>query len=139
MLGKAGKRVRVMRIPVTFPPEPFEHGELLSGLGTPDLSFRIGKPFYFTSELFFQPKAGGDFSVEVVELEDNKGEIRTEIKGPPNKLFPEQGAYLTLPMTLRVAPDRSSLGLEVSGAQVSTCGPATGAPGCGSPSLSIRW
>jgi predicted AlkP superfamily phosphohydrolase/phosphomutase len=115
VLGGAGKRVRVMRIPVTFPPEPFEHGELLSGLGTPDLSFRIGKPFYFTSELFFQPKAGGDFSVEVVELEDNKGEIRTEIKGPPNKLFPEKSAYLTLPMTLRVAADRSSLGVEVSG------------------------
>lgn len=117
LLGKAGKRVRVMRIPVTFPPEPFEHGELLSGLGTPDLSFRIGKPFYFTSELFFQPKAGGDFSVEVVELEDNKGEIRTEIKGPPNKLFPAKGPYLTLPMTLRVAPDRGSLGVEVSGSR----------------------
>ena len=56
MLGKAGKRVRVMRMPVTFPPEPFPHGELLSGLGTPDLSGRIGKPFYFTSELFFQPQ-----------------------------------------------------------------------------------
>ncbi len=65
LLGQAGKRVRVMRIPVTFPPKEFEHGELLSGLGVPDLSQRIGKPFYFTSELFFTPKGGGDFSVEV--------------------------------------------------------------------------
>ncbi len=61
LLGQAGKRVRVMRIPVTFPPKGFEHGELLSGLGVPDLSGRIGKPFYFTSELFFTPKGGGDF------------------------------------------------------------------------------
>ena len=76
-----------MRMPVTFPAEPFPHGELLSGLGVPDISGRIGKPFYFTSELFFQPKSGNEFSIEVVELIDNKGVIPTEIKGPPDKLF----------------------------------------------------
>ena len=115
VLGEAGKRVRVIRVPVTFPPEPFPHGELLSGLGTPDLSGRIGKPFYFTSELFFQPKGGGDFSLEIVELVDNQGVIPTEIKGPPNELFPEVGGYITIPMTLTVADDKSRLGIEVSG------------------------
>jgi predicted AlkP superfamily phosphohydrolase/phosphomutase len=119
VLGAAGKRVRVVRVPVTFPPEPFPHGELLSGLGTPDLSFRIGKPFYFTSELFFQPKGGGDFSIELVELVDNQGTIQTEIKGPPNKLFPDQAPYITIPMTLTVSEDRSSVGIEVSGQQLS--------------------
>ncbi len=115
MLGEAGRRVRVIRVPVTFPPEPFSHGELLSGLGVPDISFRIGKPFYFTSELFFQPRAGGDFALEVVELIDNQGEIATRIKGPPNKLFPEGEPYIEIPMTLTVAEDRSKLGIDVSG------------------------
>lgn len=115
VLGEAGKRVRVIRVPVTFPPEPYPHGELLSGLGTPDLSGRIGKPFYFTSELFFQPRGGNDISVEIVELVDNRGTIETEIKGPPNELFPEVGGYITIPMTLTVAEDKSSLDIEVSG------------------------
>jgi len=117
LLGHAGKRVRVMRIPVTFPPKDFEHGELLSGLGVPDLSARIGKPFYFTSELFFQPKGSGDFSVEVVELVDNKGSIETEIKEVPDELFhkKEDSAYLKIPMTLTVAPDRKSLRIQTSG------------------------
>jgi predicted AlkP superfamily phosphohydrolase/phosphomutase len=115
LLGKAGKRVRVVRIPVTFPPKAYEHGELLTGLGTPDLSGRIGKPFYFTSELFFQPKGGGDFSVEVVELIDNKGVVDTEIKGPPNKMFPGGPEYIQIPMTLTVAEDRKSVGIQVSG------------------------
>lgn len=119
LLGKEGKRVRTIRVPVTFPPEPYEHGELLTGLGTPDLSGRIGKPFYFTSELFFQAKGGGDFSVEVVELIDNKGTIDTEIKGPPNELFPEQGDYVKIPMVLTVAEDKKSLGIEVSGQNLS--------------------
>lgn len=115
ILGQQGKRVRVVRVPVTFPPKGYDNGQLLSGLGTPDLSGRIGKPFYFTSELFFQPKGGGDFSVEVVELVDNKGIIETEIKGPPNKLFPDQSEYINIPMTLTVPESRDSLRIQVSG------------------------
>lgn len=114
-LGAAGKRVRVIRVPVTFPPEEFAHGQLLSGLGVPDMSLRMGKPFYFTSELFFQPKTGGDFSIEVVELIDNQGEIGTKIKGPPNNLFPDGSDYIELPMNLVVAEDRSKLSIEVAG------------------------
>ncbi len=121
MLGHAGEKVRVMRMPVTFPPAPFEHGEMLSGLGVPDLSGRIGKPFYFTSELFFQPKQGGEASSEIVQLIDNKGTIPTEIKGPPDRLFSKKGElkYITIPMTLTVAPDKSSLAIEVQGTKLS--------------------
>jgi predicted AlkP superfamily phosphohydrolase/phosphomutase len=120
LLGNAGKKVRVMRIPVTFPPKAFEHGELLSGLGVPDLSKRIGKTFYFTSELFFTPKGGGDFSIEVVDLVDNKGSIDTEIKGPQNELFPKKEGldYIKIPMNLNVAQDRKSLRIKVSGSEL---------------------
>ncbi|MGH9362267.1 MAG: alkaline phosphatase family protein, partial [Thermoanaerobaculia bacterium] len=118
LLGKGGARVRVLRMPVTFPPEAYEHGELLTGLGTPDVSGRIGKPYYFTSELFFTPKGGGDFSVEVVELVDNQGVIETEIKGPPNELFPDQEDYIVIPMTLTVPADRSRLEIAVSGSKL---------------------
>ncbi|HEX5759734.1 MAG TPA: alkaline phosphatase family protein [Thermoanaerobaculia bacterium] len=118
LLGKSGARVRVLRMPVTFPPKPYEHGELLTGLGTPDMSGRIGKPFYFTSELFFTPKGGGDFSVEVVELVDNRGVIETEVKGPPNELFPDQSDYVVIPMELTVPEDRSRLEIEVSGTKL---------------------
>ena len=121
LLGKSGKRVIVNRVPVTFPPKGYDNGKLLSGLGVPDLSGRIGKPFYFTSELFFQPKGGGDFSVEIVELVDNRGVVETEIKGPENKLFPKADGsndYVTIPMTLTVAEDRSNVRIQVSGSDL---------------------
>jgi predicted AlkP superfamily phosphohydrolase/phosphomutase len=117
-LGAAGVRAKVIRMPVTFPPKPYEHGHLLTGLGTPDLSARIGKPFYFTSELFFTPRNGGDFSIEVVELYDNRGTLETEIKGPPNKLFPDGPKYINIPMKLTVAEDRSTLDIAVSGQEL---------------------
>jgi predicted AlkP superfamily phosphohydrolase/phosphomutase len=118
-LGKHGERVRIQRLPQNFPPKPFEHGEIFSGLGTPDLSFRIGKPFYFTSELFFQPRLGNDVSAEVVELVDNKGHIETEIKEVPDELFAKKGErYLYTPMALDVASDRSHLDIAVDGQKV---------------------
>ncbi|MEM1202804.1 MAG: alkaline phosphatase family protein [Acidobacteriota bacterium] len=118
-LGKAGVRTRVLRLPQNFPPDPFHGGELLTGLGTPDLSLRVGKPFYFTSELFFEAEDGG-FSLEVVELVDNRGRIETVIKGPPDNLFSEPGSlrYLEVPMVLTVSDDRKSLDIEVSGSRL---------------------
>lgn len=111
VLANKGIKSYVMRMPVTFPAKPFKEGHLLAGLGVPDLSLRIGKPFYFTSDLFL-PSEKNEFSVEIVELPDNKGEMEVEIVGPPNKLFKEP-AYIKIPLKVKVAEDRSSITLEV--------------------------
>jgi len=115
--AKAGKKVEVVHIPVTFPAHDFTDGELLSGLGVPDVSGRIGKPFYFTSELDFHRGSSNEFSIEVVQLEDNKGVINTSIQGPPNKLF-DKPPYITIPMTITVANDRNSIEIAVCGQRI---------------------
>lgn len=112
--ANAGKKSTIVHVPVTFPATDFHEGHMLSGLGVPDISGRVGKPFYFTSELDFKRSGSNEFSIEVVQLEDNKGVIATKIQGPPNKLFPEP-PYITIPMTITVADDRNSIVIEVSG------------------------
>jgi predicted AlkP superfamily phosphohydrolase/phosphomutase len=116
--AQAGKKATVVHVPVTFPATDFgtdaHEGHMLSGLGVPDVSGRVGKPFYFTSELDFQRSGTNEFSIEVVQLEDNKGVINTEIQGPPNKLF-DDPPYIKIPMTISVANDRKSIDIEVSG------------------------
>src|SRR5205085_1999113 len=93
-------------------------GELLSGLGVPDLSGRVGKPFYFTSELdFHRGGSSNEFSIDVVQLEDNKGAIDTHIQGPPNKLFGNP-PYISIPMRITVADDRNSITIEESGQKI---------------------
>jgi predicted AlkP superfamily phosphohydrolase/phosphomutase len=104
----------VMRMPVTFPPEPFREGMLLSGLGVPDISGRIGKPAFYTSDPFFSPREGNDFSVEIVRLESNVGRIATKLVGPPGKPFGREGA-IELPLVLTVSPARDRLTVEVAG------------------------
>ncbi|HEX9500238.1 MAG TPA: alkaline phosphatase family protein, partial [Thermoanaerobaculia bacterium] len=113
--ANAGKKARVVHIPVTFPAHDFPSGEMLSGLGVPDMSGRVGKPFYFTSELdFHRGGSSNEFSIDVVQLEDNKGVINTHIQGPPNKLFGNP-PYISTPMTIMVASDRNSIEIAESG------------------------
>jgi predicted AlkP superfamily phosphohydrolase/phosphomutase len=116
--SQAGKQATIVHVPVTFPATDFGHGDhqghMLSGLGVPDVSGRVGKPFYFTSELDFKRAGANEFSIEVVQLEDNKGVIQTSIQGPPNKLFHDP-PYISIPMTITVADDRNSIEIEVSG------------------------
>lgn len=112
--SSGGKKATVVHVPVTFPATDFHEGHMLSGLGVPDISARVGKPFYFTSELDFQRAGTNEFSIEVVQLEDNKGVIETKIQGPPNKLFKEP-PYIAIPMKITVAEDRNSIDVEVSG------------------------
>ncbi|MFN2238489.1 MAG: alkaline phosphatase family protein [Thermoanaerobaculia bacterium] len=115
--ARAGMKTKVIQIPVTFPATDLEHGHMISGLGVPDISGRIGKPFYFTSELDMKMSGSNEFSIEVVQLEDNRGVIRTEIVGPPNKLFGEP-AYIAQPMTVTVADDRESVELAIGKQQI---------------------
>jgi predicted AlkP superfamily phosphohydrolase/phosphomutase len=110
--AEAGFKTSVLHIPVTFPATDLDDGHMLSGLGVPDVSGRIGKPFYFTSELDLQAAASNEFSIEIVQLEDNRGVITAPIVGPPNKLF-EEPKYIQTEMTLTVAEDRQSLQIEV--------------------------
>ena len=116
--AEAGARpATVMRMPVTFPPERFERGRQLSGLGVPDLSGRIGKPFYFTSDPFFTPREGNDFSVDVTRLESNGGRQTVKIAGPPGKPFGQEGA-IGLSLTLTVPAARDRLEIEVAGRRI---------------------
>lgn len=108
VVSGAGLRAKVVQIPVTFPATDLEGGHMLSGLGVPDMSGRIGKPFYFTSELDLNMSGSNEFSIDVVQLEDNRGVIETKIVGPPNRLFGDP-PFIEQAMTITVADDRQSI------------------------------
>lgn len=116
--AEAGARpATVIRMPVTFPPEAFPAGRMLSGLGVPDVSGRIGRPFYFTSDPFFAPREGNDFSVEVVRLETNVGRQAVRVLGPPAKAFGRDGT-IDATLTLSVPDARDRIVLEAEGAKL---------------------
>jgi predicted AlkP superfamily phosphohydrolase/phosphomutase len=114
----AARPAAVMRMPVTFPPEAFAGGRLLSGLGVPDISGRIGKPSFYTSDPFYAVREGNDFSIDLVRLPSNIGRIETKIAGPPGKPFGLSGS-IELPLVLTVSAARDRLTIEAGGEAVS--------------------
>ena len=117
--GARGIKSIVMQVPVTFPAKDYPGGELLSGLGVPDVRGRIGTPSYYTSDPFFAPRNKNEFSVELVRLESNVGTIKTEVFGPYNKLFKEP-PVIKVPMTLTVLPGGAGLRVEPKGSDPAT-------------------
>src|SRR5262245_64390440 len=49
--GKSGVRSDILTVPVTFPPEDVENGELLSGLPLPDIRGTMGTFSYYATDL----------------------------------------------------------------------------------------
>jgi hypothetical protein len=67
LAAEAGLRAQVVRVPATFPAEPVGDGEMLSGLGVPDMRGRVGTPAYYTSDPSFAP-GDNEFSLELIRL-----------------------------------------------------------------------
>jgi len=78
-LSRAGRRVTVIQVPVTFPPEKVR-GRMMSGLGVPDLRGSWGTSFYYASDL------AADSATELggrnVRLNVADGRAETQLLGP---------------------------------------------------------
>lgn len=133
--AKHGLKARVVHVPATFPARRFE-GQLLAGLGVPDLRGRVGTPSYYTDD---SSLAVGDneFSLEMLRLDATRDAWDTEVFGPPNQLFFEKDKdtdgdgvdsdgdrkVVKLPMKLARDAAKHSVRITIPGAEI------TGAPG----------
>jgi len=88
LVDRQGLRAYVIRYPTTFPAEKLRHGFMLSGLGVPDIRGTIGQPTIYTDDASLLAQAN-EFSlkVEVVDVVNTGGRIRTVVWGPRNKLY----------------------------------------------------
>lgn len=113
LLGDKGIFSTILRVPITFPPEPFR-GHLLSGMCAPDLKGSQGTFFFYTSDPEKIQKWEGGIAIPV-EVKD--GAVVTFLSGPENSLLkkPEE---TKLPMTVRLASDRASATVEVGGRKI---------------------
>lgn len=101
-----GQRASVLRVPVTYPPDPITR--MLSGMGVPDLLGTQGTyTLYATRRL---PGAENGGRVELVGLGDD-GVLRSEFKGPAHPLRPK-APPLTVLLTLEARGDGARLVLD---------------------------
>jgi len=82
LLGESRVWSSIIRVPITFPPQPFRNGTLLSGMCVPDLQGTQGSfAFYSTRERAKDKRIGGQQFVVVLR----NGRIESNLIGPPGK------------------------------------------------------
>ncbi|HIC69412.1 MAG TPA: nucleotide pyrophosphatase, partial [Candidatus Latescibacteria bacterium] len=100
ILGEYGVFSSILRVPLTFPPEPFD-GVLLAGTCLPDLKGSQGTYFYYTSD----PRERDRELTSGVQLplQLTKGGARGSLSGPDNPLVENGQRELTVDFELHLA------------------------------------
>jgi len=93
---KRGLKAVVLRVPVTYPPDPIYH--MLSGMGVPDLLGSQGTYSIFTTERLDNTD---NRRIQRV-MPDQKGLIETALTGPDDPLV--EGKTLLQPFSIEPAP-----------------------------------
>lgn len=107
---QSGQRATVMRVPVTFPPEPVH--QMISGMGVPDLLGTQGSYTLIANHLVPAAENGGRV---VLKAAGADGNIETSIPGPVHPLYPEQA--LDMPIRIVRSGDASRIEVELDGSR----------------------
>jgi len=113
ILGDHGIHSTIIRMPITFPPEPF-YGHLLSGMCVPDLKGTQGSFLFYTSNLeAVKQKMGG----AIIPVKMDGGCIDTYLPGPAN-ILRRDTPEMRLPMRLHLLPNKSCATLRIDGREI---------------------
>ncbi len=141
--GRDGVRTIVLTVPVTFPAEEVEHGELLAGLPLPDIRGTVGTFYYWASDLPSFEEGNTEFGGFLKRLVFENGEATTALKGPENPILKQEerelreldpakltekqksrlvelgsGKDILLPMTVRWQAGSGRAEIEIQGQKV---------------------
>jgi len=109
LLGENGISSMILRVPITFPPEPF-NGISLSAMCVPDLRGTQGTFSYYTTSTQTEGRKTGG---HVIPLETRNGNIQTWITGP---MHPFRNEETPLRVPLRIELSDHSVQLQINGA-----------------------
>lgn len=88
--GEHGIASTVVRVPATFPPRAYDRGEILAGLGVPDIRGTFNTfSFYTTGPLLKRVAEDTEMGGKIIEISLLDGEADSYIYGPRNRLFDE--------------------------------------------------
>lgn len=93
-LSRAGRRVTIIQVPVTFPPEKVR-GRMMSGLGVPDLRGSWGTSFYYATDI--EEDSTTELGGRNVRLALEGGRAEARLLGPRD---------IPLPLRFEVVDDK---------------------------------
>src|SRR5262245_40694220 len=88
--GRDGVQSIVLTVPMTWPPESIEHGEMLAGLPLPDMRDTIGTFYYWATDLTSFEEGNTEFGGYLKTLLFEGGVADTVLKGPENPILRQE-------------------------------------------------
>ena len=92
--GRDGVKSIVLTVPVTFPPEEIEHGEMLAGLPLPDIRGTVGTFYYWSTDLSSFEEGSPEFGGYLKRLLFDGGVSKTYLRGPESPILKQEEAAL---------------------------------------------
>src|SRR5262245_3346769 len=92
--GRDGIKSKVLTVPVTFPPEEIEHGELLAGLPVPDIRGTVGTFYYWATDLSSFEEGSPEFGGYLKRLLFDNGVSQTFLRGPESPVLKQEEAAI---------------------------------------------
>ncbi|MEM7305677.1 MAG: alkaline phosphatase family protein [Planctomycetota bacterium] len=81
LLGAGGVWSSIIRVPITFPPQKFKNGTLLSGMCVPDLQGTQGSFSFYSTK----PRSGEHIGGQQYQVRYRDGKVSSNLTGPPGK------------------------------------------------------
>jgi predicted AlkP superfamily phosphohydrolase/phosphomutase len=81
LLGASGVWSSILRVPITFPPQKFKNGTLLSGMCVPDLQGTQGSFSFYSTK----PRKGQHTGGQQYQVRFKNGKVQSHLTGPPGK------------------------------------------------------
>ncbi len=116
ILGQHGVQACVLRVPITFPPEPFA-GTLLSAMCVPDLRGTQGSFTYFTSADDSDEPEGGEVVRVTLSRDGDRQTAEARLGGPQNPLR-RDGRPMDLALRMELSSDRGEARLRIGRSKV---------------------
>jgi predicted AlkP superfamily phosphohydrolase/phosphomutase len=115
LLGAQGTWSSIIRVPITFPPQRFKNGTLLSGMCVPDLQGTQGSFSFYSTKPREGPHTGG----QQFQVRFKDGKIQSNLTGPTGKdghpmkcPFTATFDAATQGITFAVGNDRATVGIR---------------------------
>ena len=115
-LGRHGVPCSILRVPITFPAEPFDGGTMLSAMCVPDLEGTQGTFTYYTSAGDVGHAEGGR-RIALQARADRPGRFDTWIEGPPSPIRRDRRPC-RLPLRIEVDRRSGAVTARVAGQRV---------------------
>jgi predicted AlkP superfamily phosphohydrolase/phosphomutase len=111
--GNDGVKSIVLTVPVTFPPEEVQHGDLLSGLPLSDIRGTIGTFYYWATDLSsFEEGGTQEFGGFLKRLLFDGGVAQTFLKGPESPILRQEERELVAKRKAGTLGDKDKERLE---------------------------